>query len=170
MSTRKVLMRGLPFRASPDDIREFFKSEASNPNPALNITDFEFGMNPDGRSNGECTLEFATDIDVEKAMQFDRQHLGSRYVELKRVYPTPPVPVPVPRAPAPEGEGGEEKPTEDRPRDRDRDRERGDRDKDRERRRSRHRSTPSPSTRCQQIPGSPALEVPAAPFHLTALQ
>ncbi|KAJ1480732.1 hypothetical protein T484DRAFT_1748497 [Baffinella frigidus] len=162
MSTRKVLMRGLPFRASPDDIREFFKSEAGNPAALLNITDFQFGMNPDGRSNGECTLEFATDIDVEKAMQFDRQNLGSRYVELKRVYPTPPMPVPVPRAPAAEGaEGGEaEKPAADRDRGDRKDRDRGDRDRDRERKRSRHRSTTPPPNPLSADTGFPARERP----------
>jgi hypothetical protein len=39
---------------------------------------------PDGRPSGECLTEFATEIEAERAMQFDRRELGGRYVELMR--------------------------------------------------------------------------------------
>ena len=81
-----IRMRGLPFRASQDDIRAFFRSELHNPNPQLKILDISIEMGPDGRPNGEALVEFASDAEGETAMQFDRQMLGHRYVELRRAW------------------------------------------------------------------------------------
>ena len=71
----KVLrMRGLPFRASQDDIRGFFQTLAPQ------IIDISFEMGADGRPNGEALVEFISEAESEKAMAFDRQMMGHRQV------------------------------------------------------------------------------------------
>mmetsp|Transcript_9676 Transcript_9676/g.22337 ORF Transcript_9676/g.22337 Transcript_9676/m.22337 type:complete len:583 (+) Transcript_9676:120-1868(+) len=144
--SKMVTLRGLPFRATPDDIRSFFKSEVGNPEPHVNIVNVDFLMGPDGRPNGEANVELATELDCEKATYFNRQHMGHRYVEVRRAFQAPVMPmlpmmpmVPPPtiEAPAPKDPSG----SRDRDRDDDRDRDRRDRDRDRDRdRRDRSRS------------------------------
>eukprot|EP00961_Rhodomonas_salina_P118769 1598604-Rhodomonas_salina.1 len=76
----KVLrLRGLPFRATEEDIRSFFRSEAYNPEPFLNIVQIRIEMGADGRPSGEALAEFITEVEAERAMAFDKQMMGNRF-------------------------------------------------------------------------------------------
>ena len=86
-----IRMRGLPFRASDDDIRAFFKSARTSPTPYVNILQVSVEYGADGRPTGEALMQVASQADSEKAMEFHRHMLGTRYVELKRC-PRPDVP------------------------------------------------------------------------------
>lgn len=69
-----VQMRGLPFRASEDDIRSFFQPLI------ISACQFEFGY--DSRPTGRATIAFPTHADAEKAMEMDKKTIGNRYIEL----------------------------------------------------------------------------------------
>merc|ERR1712226_1639762 len=70
-----VKMRGLPFRATESEIREWFRSVAE----AQDIT-IQFG--DDGRPNGQATATFLTHDEAKKAMTKHKQNMQSRYIEL----------------------------------------------------------------------------------------
>uniref|UniRef100_V9KND6 Heterogeneous nuclear ribonucleoprotein H2 n=1 Tax=Callorhinchus milii TaxID=7868 RepID=V9KND6_CALMI len=74
LSGHFVHMRGLPFRASEDDIAHFF-----SPLNPLRIH-LEYGA--DGRATGEADVEFATHEDAVAAMAKDKAHMQHRYIEL----------------------------------------------------------------------------------------
>jgi heterogeneous nuclear ribonucleoprotein F/H len=61
-------MRGLPFRASEDDIRSFFQPLI------ISACQFEFGY--DSRPTGRATIAFPTHADAEKAMEMDKKTIG----------------------------------------------------------------------------------------------
>jgi hypothetical protein len=75
-----VRMRGLPFKASVEEIVSFFEEGGVKPN-AVHIL-----IASDGRATGEAYAEFNNINEEEgrKAMQRHRQQLGNRYVELFR--------------------------------------------------------------------------------------
>ncbi|KAJ1471454.1 hypothetical protein T484DRAFT_3519459 [Baffinella frigidus] len=77
--SKVIKMRGLPFRASPDDIRAFFSTE-----PPIQLVNVTFETLPDGRPSGEALAEFVNEVEAERAMKFDRSSMGGRYVELMR--------------------------------------------------------------------------------------
>ncbi|XP_078269250.1 heterogeneous nuclear ribonucleoprotein H3 isoform X2 [Rhinoraja longicauda] len=74
LSGHFVHMRGLPFRASEDDVAHFF-----SPLNPLRIH-LEYGN--DGRATGEADVEFATHEDAVAAMSKDKAHMQHRYIEL----------------------------------------------------------------------------------------
>lgn len=73
-----IRMRGLPYDVTPSSIMEFFDGCA--------IKDGEQGVHLTrdglGRPSGEAYIEFETVEDAKTGMQFDRKHIGKRYVEL----------------------------------------------------------------------------------------
>eukprot|EP00061_Rhincodon_typus_P015136 g42651.t1 len=69
-----VHMRGLPFRATENDIYNFFSP--------LNPVRVHIEIGSDGRVTGEADVEFATHEDAVAAMSKDKAHMQHRYVEL----------------------------------------------------------------------------------------
>ncbi|XP_023015742.1 heterogeneous nuclear ribonucleoprotein H [Leptinotarsa decemlineata] len=69
-----IHMRGLPFKASEDDIADFFK-----PVVPINVSLLQDSM---GRASGEADVEFATHEDAVRAMSKDKGHMQHRYIEL----------------------------------------------------------------------------------------
>lgn len=74
--TGVLRLRGLPFSAGKDDIRDFFK------NYDLSEDSIHITLNLEGRPTGEAYVEFASPEDSKAAMAKDRMTLGSRYIEL----------------------------------------------------------------------------------------
>jgi RNA recognition motif-containing protein len=75
----QLRMRGLPYRATEDDIRAFFKSEVHNPAPQLNILKITLEAGSDGRSNGEAIVQFSSEVEAERALSFDKEMMGHRW-------------------------------------------------------------------------------------------
>jgi len=77
-SYRGVLrMRGLPFTASAEDILGFF----GNPS-TLQASNVHLMRKADGRSSGDAYAVFDTEEAAVEALQFDKQKLGTRWVDL----------------------------------------------------------------------------------------
>lgn len=70
-----VRLRGLPFNCTDIDVFKFFAG--------LDIVDVLL-VNKNGRFSGEAFVLFAGPIQVEFALQRDRQNMGRRYVEVFR--------------------------------------------------------------------------------------
>ena len=73
-----IKMSGVPFRASVQELKDFFKG---GPIP----TRVEHSLNDDGRNSGHAFAAFDSEESAEKAMLKDRQYMGQRYVALYRV-------------------------------------------------------------------------------------
>ncbi|CAG0914120.1 unnamed protein product [Notodromas monacha] len=69
-----IRMRGLPFRATDADIKDFFK-------PLLPVS-VHLDHNDSGKPTGEADVEFATYEDALRAMTKDRETMAHRYIEL----------------------------------------------------------------------------------------
>ncbi|CAO2590368.1 Heterogeneous nuclear ribonucleoprotein H2 [Lemmus lemmus] len=69
-----VHMRGLPYRATENDIYNFFSP--------LNPMRIHIEIGPDGRVTGKTDVEFATHEDAVAAMAKDKANMQHRYVEL----------------------------------------------------------------------------------------
>uniref|UniRef100_A0A2K6AWX9 RRM domain-containing protein n=1 Tax=Macaca nemestrina TaxID=9545 RepID=A0A2K6AWX9_MACNE len=69
-----VHMRGLPYRATENDIYNFFSP--------LHPMRVHIEIGPDGRVTGEADVEFATHEDAVAAMAKDKANMQHRYVEL----------------------------------------------------------------------------------------
>ncbi|CAG9120608.1 unnamed protein product [Plutella xylostella] len=69
-----VHMRGLPFKASPQDIAYFFK-----PIRPMNI---DILYDNSGRPSGEADVEFECHEDAMRAMRRDKNNMEHRYIEL----------------------------------------------------------------------------------------
>ncbi|KAK0093599.1 hypothetical protein PV326_013136 [Microctonus aethiopoides] len=69
-----IHMRGLPFRATEQDIADFFR-----PIAPVNI---RIILENSGRASGEADVEFATHEEAVKAMSKDKSHMSHRYIEL----------------------------------------------------------------------------------------
>ncbi|CAN8209534.1 unnamed protein product [Coccothraustes coccothraustes] len=73
MSEGVVLLRGLPFTSTEEDIADFFSG--------LKITDIAFIYRGDRRT-GEAFVQFATPEMAAKALLRHREYMGSRYIEV----------------------------------------------------------------------------------------
>lgn len=73
-TARFIHMRGLPFKATNDDIIKFFKP--------FNPIKIHIICDKSGRSSGEADVEFATHEEATEAMIKDKQHIKTRYIEL----------------------------------------------------------------------------------------
>ncbi|XP_015520931.1 heterogeneous nuclear ribonucleoprotein H [Neodiprion pinetum] len=69
-----IHMRGLPFRATEQDIADFFR-----PIVPVNI---RLLLENSGRASGEADVEFASHDEAVKAMSKDKSHMSHRYIEL----------------------------------------------------------------------------------------
>jgi len=69
-----VHMRGLPFKATDDDIADFFR-------PVVPV-DCTFVEDNSGRPSGEADVEFSSHEDAVRAMSKDKLNMGHRYIEL----------------------------------------------------------------------------------------
>lgn len=74
--TGVLRLRGLPFSATKEDIKDFFKDFSLSEN-SIHLT-----ANSEGRATGEAFVEFLNAHDSEAAMAKDRMKIGSRYIEL----------------------------------------------------------------------------------------
>ncbi|EYC43668.1 hypothetical protein Y032_0484g2305 [Ancylostoma ceylanicum] len=70
-----VRLRGLPFSATAQDVKTFFKG--------LNCEEVVFGRTG-GRPSGEAFVRLASRDEASKALDFNKQHMGSRYIEVFR--------------------------------------------------------------------------------------
>ena len=70
-----VKMRGLPFRASEQDIAEWFSSVADP-------VDVFIRFNQEGRPSGEAEVTFATEGEAKRALIKNKQNMQNRYIEL----------------------------------------------------------------------------------------
>jgi heterogeneous nuclear ribonucleoprotein F/H len=69
-----VHMRGLPYKATENDIYNFFSP--------LNPVRIHIEIGPDARVTGEADVEFATHEEAVAAMSKDRANMQHRYIEL----------------------------------------------------------------------------------------
>lgn len=70
-----IKMRGLPFRASEQDIAEWFSSVADP-------VDVFIRLNHEGRPSGEAEVTFATEGEAKRALSKNKQNMQNRYIEL----------------------------------------------------------------------------------------
>ncbi|EGT33391.1 hypothetical protein CAEBREN_08325 [Caenorhabditis brenneri] len=74
MSTAfQVSCRGLPWEATEEDLRDFFG------NTGIESLDIP---KRNGRTCGDATVTFTNEDDYNRALKKDREHLGSRYIEV----------------------------------------------------------------------------------------
>ncbi|RLU15693.1 hypothetical protein DMN91_011448 [Ooceraea biroi] len=69
-----IHMRGLPFKATEQDIADFFR-----PIDPVNV---RIILENGGRPSGEADVEFASHEEAVKAMCKDKSHMSHRYIEL----------------------------------------------------------------------------------------
>ena len=74
-SPSTLRMRGVPFRATIDDIVRFFGGFQTVPGGVI------IGQR-DGRASGEAWVTFANPAEAQRAMAKNNTHMGSRYIEL----------------------------------------------------------------------------------------
>lgn len=71
-----VRLRGLPFTATENDIRDFFTGLDMVPDGIALQLNFQ------GRSTGQAFVQFVDVENANKALERNRQHIGSRYIEV----------------------------------------------------------------------------------------
>ncbi|KAI5074845.1 hypothetical protein GOP47_0010806 [Adiantum capillus-veneris] len=77
-----VRLRGLPFSATESDVEEFFKGLELGPDGIVICVNFQ------GRSSGQAYVQFASVEIADKALDRNRQHMGSRYIEVFKGHPS----------------------------------------------------------------------------------
>jgi len=83
MSRYTVHLRGLPWSAKEDDIRDFFRGlkidddYSDRANPAIRLIYLK-----NGKVSGEAEVRFATERDYRGALSRNKDHMGSRYIEV----------------------------------------------------------------------------------------
>lgn len=73
----QVRMKGLPFRATEQEIKDFFLPDAD-------CVSARIILGQDGRPSGDAVAEFETNEQAEAAMKKNRENLGTRFVILTR--------------------------------------------------------------------------------------
>lgn len=74
----QVRLKGIPFEATADEITKFLSDCAiSGGDTGISIL-----IGTDGRPSGEALVVLATHDDMVKALNHDRHHMGSRYIEV----------------------------------------------------------------------------------------
>lgn len=69
-------MRGLPWNSTKEDIMSFFK------NVPLEEDHIQILFMPDGKASGECLVGFVDESSKDQAMEFEKQFMQKRYIEL----------------------------------------------------------------------------------------
>eukprot|EP00195_Chlamydomonas_chlamydogama_P011755 CAMPEP_0202914098 /NCGR_PEP_ID=MMETSP1392-20130828/62202_1 /ASSEMBLY_ACC=CAM_ASM_000868 /TAXON_ID=225041 /ORGANISM="Chlamydomonas chlamydogama, Strain SAG 11-48b" /LENGTH=485 /DNA_ID=CAMNT_0049605619 /DNA_START=36 /DNA_END=1490 /DNA_ORIENTATION=+ len=78
-----VKMKGLPFKATPEDVMKFFQGFS------LKTESIYLKRHPDGRPNGEAFVVFEDADEARRATQKDRETFGEKFGDrYVRVYPT----------------------------------------------------------------------------------
>lgn len=78
-----VKMKGLPFKATPEDVTKFFQGFT------LKSDSIYLKRHPDGRPNGEAFIVFESPEEARRATQKDRETFGDKFGDrYVRVYPT----------------------------------------------------------------------------------
>ncbi|MCO5559795.1 hypothetical protein L7F22_013399 [Adiantum nelumboides] len=77
-----VRLRGLPFSATESEIEEFFQGLELGPDGIVICVNFQ------GRSSGQAYVQFASVEIADKALDRNRQHMGSRYIEVFKGHPS----------------------------------------------------------------------------------
>ncbi|KAI7807500.1 probable RNA-binding protein 19 [Triplophysa rosa] len=72
-----VKLRGVPFKANEQQVREFMIP--------LKPMAIRFGKNSDGRNSGYVYVDLRSEEEVERALRLDKDYMGGRYVEVFRV-------------------------------------------------------------------------------------
>jgi hypothetical protein len=75
MQPGTLRMRGLPYRATQEDVLRFFTGFQVMQGGVV------MGQR-DGRASGECWVTFSNPQEAARAMVMNNKHLGSRYVEI----------------------------------------------------------------------------------------
>uniref|UniRef100_A0A8D8TK63 Heterogeneous nuclear ribonucleoprotein H n=1 Tax=Cacopsylla melanoneura TaxID=428564 RepID=A0A8D8TK63_9HEMI len=76
-----VKLRGLPWSTTVDEILKFFDGiKVRNGRAGVQIT-----TSRNGRPSGEAFVELEDEDDMENALRKDKEHLGSRYIEVFKV-------------------------------------------------------------------------------------
>ncbi|XP_045467613.1 heterogeneous nuclear ribonucleoprotein H2-like [Harmonia axyridis] len=76
-----VKLRGLPWSVTAEDVLKFFEDcDVMNGKNGIHLT-----TSREGRPSGEAYVEFETPEDLELALEKDRDHIGSRYIEVFKV-------------------------------------------------------------------------------------
>eukprot|EP00249_Psilotum_nudum_P017256 c26237_g1_i1 orf=591-1967(-) len=76
-----IRLRGLPFSATETDIKDFFKGLELGHDGVVICVNFQ------GRSTGQAYVHFASADVANKALERNRQHMGSRYIEVFKGHP-----------------------------------------------------------------------------------
>ncbi|KAH3764249.1 epithelial splicing regulatory protein 2 [Pelomyxa schiedti] len=72
-----VKLRGLPWQATDRDIESFFNGLHIVKGHGIRII-----LNQHGRPSGEAYVEFTNELDAEKALARNKQHMAHRYIEI----------------------------------------------------------------------------------------
>ena len=72
-----IMMRGLPYDATVNDVIKFFGTE-------FDIVDngIVLPLDSDGRASGQAFVQFTNAEDAAKALKKNREHMGRRYIEI----------------------------------------------------------------------------------------
>uniref|UniRef100_A0A8C1QML3 Probable RNA-binding protein 19 n=1 Tax=Cyprinus carpio TaxID=7962 RepID=A0A8C1QML3_CYPCA len=72
-----VKLRGAPFNVTEQQVKEFMVP--------LKPVAIRFGKNTDGRKSGYVYVDLRTEAEVERALRFNKDYMGGRYIEVFRV-------------------------------------------------------------------------------------
>ncbi|XP_066249366.1 heterogeneous nuclear ribonucleoprotein H [Euwallacea similis] len=72
-----VKLRGLPWSATEDDVAKFLGGEG--------IREVHLTLSKEGRPSGEAFVELDSMTDLERVETRDKEHMGSRYIEVFKV-------------------------------------------------------------------------------------
>lgn len=75
-----IRMRGLPFKATDDEIENFFTGYNIIPNS------IKYKLDENGRKSGQACIMFNTRSEALRALaERDKKQMGSRYIELVQI-------------------------------------------------------------------------------------
>lgn len=74
-----IKARGLPWSATAAEVQKFFQ----DCNIAGEEGGIHFTVNKEGRPSGECFVELSSQLDMEKALDHNNEHMGKRYIEIQ---------------------------------------------------------------------------------------
>ncbi|EJW79332.1 hypothetical protein WUBG_09760 [Wuchereria bancrofti] len=76
--TNYIRLRGLPFAAKEQDVRDFLQVFFFG----LNAKSITFTLTSNGRASGECYVELDDQEAVKEAQKLDRNEINGRYIEV----------------------------------------------------------------------------------------